>query len=92
MSFWKNIIILIIVSLLPLLSFYLGMVTQYNFSTFDTVKINWDMVSALGSMLVPVFLAIRAWYSEHQKDKRERREKDREIILAYVKEELIPLT
>ena len=92
MSFWKNIIILIIVSLLPLLSFYLGMVTQYNFSTFDTVKINWDMVSALGSMLVPVFLAIWAWYSEHQKDKRERREKDREIILAYVKEELIPLT
>ena len=47
MSFWKNMIVLIIVSLLPLLGFYLGMVIQYNFSTFNKFEINWDMVSAM---------------------------------------------
>ncbi len=54
MSFWKNITVLIIVSLLPLLSFYFGMVTQYNFSTFDILEINWDMIAAIGSILAAI--------------------------------------
>ena len=58
MSFWKNIIALIVVSLLPLLGFYLGMVTQYNFSTFDTVEIKWEVVSALVAI---VSAGIIAW-------------------------------
>ena len=77
MSFWKIIIILIVVSLLPLLSFYFGMVTQYNFSTFDTVTINWEMVSALGSILVPISLAGWALYSEKKKDERDKKETKR---------------
>ena len=77
MSFWKIIIILIVVSLLPLLSFYFGMVTQYNFSTFDTFEIKWEMVSALGSILVPISLAGWALYSEKKKDERDKKETKR---------------
>ena len=85
----KNIIWILVIG------FVLGFISYEQLSNFSTTEGNasfWEIISALGSLLVPIVLAIWAWYSEHQKNKKAKREKDREIILTYVREELIPLT
>ena len=65
------------------------------FFTFSTSTGNatfWEMISALGSILVPIVLAWWALYSEKQKDIRAKRKEDKEYIHNYIKEELIPYT
>ena len=83
MNFWKNIIVLIIVSLLPLLGFYLGMVTQYNFSTFDTVEIKWEMVSAIVAI---ISAGIIAWQTGLSRKSIQHMETQNKISANSVKE------
>ena len=58
------------------------------FFTFSTSTGNatfWEMISALGSFLIPVALAGWAWYSEHRKDKREQQKEKLEHDLQLLK-------
>ena len=94
----KNIIWILIIG------FVLGFISYEQLSNFSTTKGNasfWEIVSAIGSLLVPVALAGWAWYSEHQKNKKEsdridrdakelKRKEFREFVLSYLQEKYIP--
>ncbi len=85
----KNIIWILVIG------FVLGFISYEQLSNFSTTEGNasfWEIISALGSLLVPIVLAIWAWYSEHQKNKKAKREKDKEYIQIYVENKLMPLT
>lgn len=71
MIFLKNIIILIIISLLPLLGFYFGMVTQYNFSTFGTVIMAREIIKDIFAIGIPIISFVFA-YEAYDRWKIER--------------------
>ncbi|MDK2818011.1 MAG: hypothetical protein KFW21_01005 [Spirochaetota bacterium] len=64
----------------------------------------WEMINAISSLFVPIALAVWAWYSENQKDKKDKkieenenqkdkkdkRTEDKEYILSYIEKELKP--
>ena len=82
----KNIMWILIIG------FVLGFISYEQLSNFSTTKGNASFWEIIGSILVPIILAIWGIYSERQKDRRDKKEKDKEYILTFVKEELIPLT
>ena len=91
----KNIIWILVIG------FVLGFISYEQLSNFSTTKGNasfWEIVSAI---LVPVALAGWAWYSEHQKNKKEsdridrdakelKRKEFREFVLSYLQEKHVP--
>ena len=73
---------------------FLGNIKEWLF-TFSLPTGNasfWEMTSAIGSLLVPLVIFWWATADQKRKDKRDKREKDKETILAYIEKELIPLT
>ena len=58
----------------------------------ELISIYSSVFQTIGAIAVPIALACWAWYSENKKDERDKKDKEKEYISNYVKEELIYFT
>ena len=58
----------------------------------ELISIYSSVFQTIGAITVPIALACWAWYSENKKDERDKKDKEKEYISNYVKEELIYFT
>ena len=51
----------------------------------------WEITSAIGSILVPIVLALWAWYSEHRKEIEQQKKEELESIKIYYENNIFPI-